>query len=159
MMTQVSFMKSMIRRGWLGWVALVCLAGTVPGLAHHSTAMYDYRNTQVVSGTVKEFLWTNPHMFIKVLVPDSQGKAVEWSVECGTPNINARHGWKRSDIKTGDKLTMEINPLRDGTPGGTLKWVQLPDGRKLWGPAQDIVALPAPAGAAPPGAAPPPRPQ
>lgn len=136
--------------------AAIALSALALGLslsasAHHSTAMYDYNNTKTVSGTVKLFQWTNPHMFVKVMIPDAQGTPVEWNVECGTPNINARHGWKKSDIKTGDKVTMEINPMRDGTPAATLKWVQLPDGRKLWGPAEDIVALPA---GGPPGAAP-----
>lgn len=152
MTTQVNCMNTM-RKEWFGWAILVSLAGAVPALAHHSTAMYDYTNTKVLSGTVKQFQWTNPHMFVKVLVPDAQGNTVEWNVECGTPNINARHGWKKSDIKAGDKLTMEINPMRDGTPGATLKWVQLPDGRKLWGPAEDLAGGP-PGGGAP--AAPPP---
>ena len=152
-------MKSTKRKKLFGWVALVGFVGAAPALAHHSTAMYDYKNTKMLSGTVKAFQWTNPHMFIKVMVPDAQGKEVEWAVECGTPNINARHGWKRSDIKPGDKLTMEINPLRDGSAGATLKWVQLPDGRKLWGPAEDIAAFPGPPGeAGAPGAQPPPPP-
>ena len=59
------------KRKLLGWVALVGLVGVVPALAHHSTAMYDYKNTKMLSGTVKAFQWTNPHMFIKVMAPDA----------------------------------------------------------------------------------------
>ncbi len=151
-------MTSTIRQRFMRWMMLVSLVGAAPAIAHHSTAMYDYKNTKVLNGTVKEFRWTNPHMFIKLMVSDAQGNSVEWSVECGTPNINARHGWKPSDIKAGDQLTMEINPLRDGTLGATLKWVQLPDGRKLWGPAEDIVAVPGPGAAGAPGPQPPPPP-
>jgi hypothetical protein len=123
----------------MGLGALAGLGMPLRAAAHHSTASYDYRNTKTLSGTVKEFQWTNPHMFIKVMVPDAQGKPVEWNVECGTPNLNARHGWKKTDVKAGDAVTMEINPMRDGTPAATLRWVQLPDGRKLWGPGIDFV--------------------
>ena len=150
-------MTHTIRRRFVWWM-LASLIGAAPAIAHHSTAMYDYKNTMMLSGTVKEFQWTNPHMFIKLLVTDAQGKSVEWNVECGTPNINARHGWKKSDINVGDPLKMEVNPLRDGSAGATLKWVQLPDGRKLWGPAQDIVAVPGAGAPGAPGAQPPPPP-
>ena len=142
-------MNSVIKRKIVLGVACVTPIGAAAlAVAHHSTAMYDYKQTKMLSGTVKEFQWTNPHMFIKVLAPDATGKQVKWNIECGTPNINARHGWKKSDLKVGDKVSMEINPMRDGTAAGTLKWVKLSDGRQLWGPASDIVALPA-AGAGP----------
>lgn len=149
-----TFFSKLMNRKQVGLVAVLGLViGATSAVAHHSTAMYDYKNTRTVEGTVKQFQWTNPHMFIKVMVPDAQGNPVEWNVECGTPNINARHGWKKSDIKAGDKVTMEINPMRDNTPAATLKWVQLPDGRKLWGPAEDIVAVPpgGPGPGSPPG--------
>ena len=93
-------------------------------------------------------------MFIQVLVPNAQGQLLQWNIECGTPNINVRHGWKSSDIKPGDKLTLTIHPMRDGTMAGTLDRVTLPDGRVLYGPGHDIVlgpgGRPGPAQAAPP---------
>lgn len=146
-------MKNLVGR-LIQCVAVIGLAGgAVTAFAHHSTSMYDNRNSRIVSGTVKEFQWTNPHMFIKLLVPDANGNTVEWYVECGTPNINARQGWKKSDIKAGDKITAEINPMRDGSPGATLKWVQLADGRRLGGLASDNAPPPGgPPGAPPPGA-------
>jgi hypothetical protein len=123
-------------------------------LAHHSTAMYDYAKAMTLTGTVTEMQWTNPHMFIKANALDAAGKQVEWSIECGTPNINSRHGWKKSDIKPGDKVVMDIRPLRDGQPGGTLVTIKLPDGRTLNGPGGDIIAGP-PGGGPPPGGFPP----
>lgn len=113
--------------------------------AHHSTAMYDYRKSMTMTGTVTVFQWTNPHMFIKAKVPDAAGKEVEWNIECGTPNINGRHGWKRSDLKPGDKVVMDIHPMLDGTAAGTLVTVKLPDGRTLHAPGGDIVTT-SPAG-------------
>ncbi len=135
----------------IGGVVLLNMLGALgPLWAHHSTAAYDYSKSEMLVGTVKDFQWTNPHMFIRVLADDAQGKPVEWNIECGTPNINVRHGWKKSDIKLGDKVSMEIHPMRDGSMAGTLVSVKLADGRLLYGPGHDIVATP-PAPAAGPG--------
>jgi hypothetical protein len=134
-----------------GWLFM-----SVPVLAHHSTAAYDYAKAVDLSGTVSAFQWTNPHMFIHVQVPDATGASSEWDVECGTPNINVRHGWKQSDVKPGEKVTMKIHPMRDGTKAGTLMILTLPNGKILYGPGNDIVA--APPGAGGPGAAGGPKP-
>ena len=128
------------------------LLSVASAMAHHSTAMYDYAKSQQLVGTVKEFKWTNPHMFITVLAPNGQGQDAEWSIECGTPNINARHGWKKTDLMPGDKVSMEIHPMRDGTSGGTLVTVKLADGRTLHGPGGDIA--PGAPISAPPGSPP-----
>jgi hypothetical protein len=108
-------------------------------------------------------------MLIRILALDAQGKQVEWNVECGTPNINVRHGWKKSDINVGDRLTLNIHPMRDGSLSGTLITVTLADGRLLYGPGNDIKAVgpppdgpghggspdaPLPPGAQPPGSQP-----
>jgi len=146
---------------------LLAISSTVS--AHHSTAAYDYSKSLTLSGTIKDFEWTNPHMFIRILALDAQGKQVEWNVECGTPNINVRHGWKKSDINVGDRLTLNIHPMRDGSLSGTLITVTLADGRLLYGPGNDIKAVgpppdgpghggspdaPLPPGAQPPGSQP-----
>jgi len=123
-------------------IGLWLIGVSTAAIAHHSTAMYDYATSMTLMGTVMEMQWTNPHMFIRARASDAAGKEAEWNIECGTPNINARHGWKRSDIKPGDKVVMDVHPLRDGQPGGTLVTVKLPDGRTLYGPGGDIVAGP-----------------
>ena len=137
-----------MRRCHWSWVAAVSLGASGVGYAHHSTAAYDYSRAMTVEGTVKEFQWTNPHMFIHLLVPDGKGQEVEWNIECGTPNINVRHGWKKSDLNPGDHVKAEIHPMHDvGTLSGTLMILTLAGGRTLYGPGNDIVA-------APPGAPP-----
>ena len=92
--------------------------------------MFDRAKEMTLVGTVKEFQWTNPHTWIQVNVPNS-GKVVEWSIEGGSPNGLARRGWKSSTMKPGDKITVVINPMKDGSNGGSLKNVTLPDGRTL----------------------------
>jgi hypothetical protein len=141
--------------------AIVALLSISSGVAaHHSTASYDYSKSVKLTGTVKEFFWTNPHMFIVLLSFNDQGKELTWNVECGTPNINVRHGWKKSDLNAGDKVSMAIHPMRDGSLSGTLMTVTLADGRLLYGAGHDIKAGPPPPGAAPSrGAEPNGRPQ
>jgi hypothetical protein len=108
--------------------AMVMAAGG-EALAHHSFAMFDHINRVTVAGTVTDFQWTNPHVFIEMQVPDGKGGASHYTVECASPNVLMRVGWKFSMIKVGDKISALINPLRDGSKGGMLETVTLADGR------------------------------
>jgi hypothetical protein len=84
--------------------------------AHHSAAMFDRSRTVTVTGTVKELQWTSPHCWLQVV---SLGPpAVEWSVEMGAPFELYRGGWRPAILKPGDKVTVVLNPTRDGSNGG-----------------------------------------
>ena len=107
------------------------LAYASPALAHHSFAMFDSQKEIMVSGTVKEFQWTNPHSWIQLNVPDAQGNMKEWSIEGATPNGLARQGWRSTSLKPGDKVSIQIHPMKNGTNGGSLIAVTLADGTKL----------------------------
>jgi len=107
--------------------AAVLLLAT-PVAAHHSFAMFDSVNKTTITGTVTRFEWTNPHVFIELDVPGSNGELKHWSVELGSPSILQRSGWKYSDVKPGQKVTAIVNPLRDGRPGGMLYRLTLADG-------------------------------
>jgi hypothetical protein len=104
--------------------AVVALLST-PVSAHHSFAMFDRSKTVTIEGTVKEVQWTNPHVWIQILVKDAAGKNVEWSIESISPNYLARIGWKPSSVKAGDRASIVINPLRDGTAGGSLQQISV----------------------------------
>ena len=99
--------------------------------AHHSFAMFDQTKTVVLNGTIAEFQWTNPHAWIEIMVTDESGAPVKWSVELNSPNNLTRQGFKRSSLKAGDKVTVVINPLRDGKKGGLFNTVTLPGGQVL----------------------------
>ena len=131
--------------------AVMAVAASLPAgaWAHHSTTAYDLTRTMTLTGTVKRFEWTNPHSWIDVEVPDGKGGGTVWAIEFGAPNLNAREGWHRDDVKVGDKVTMVIYPVRTGTAHGTLGKITLPDGRTLSG-AADFLAPNKPA--APPAA-------
>ena len=123
----------------LGFAGAAALAAyVIPAAAHHSFAMFDALKIVQLEGTVKEFQWTNPHSWIQLLVTDDKGVTTEWSVETGAPNLNVRHGWKKTDLKAGDRVTLVIYPMRDGSSHGTLANATLPDGRVLDGAADFI---------------------
>ena len=95
------------------------LAGTVR--AHHSFATFDQTQERTLVGTIKEVQWTNPHIWVQMLVKDPvTGAVAEWSIEGGSPNGLGRQGWKRSSMNAGDHVEMIIHPLKDGSKGGSL---------------------------------------
>ena len=112
---------------------------------HHSFAMFDLDREVTLEGAVKEFQWTNPHVWLQVLVLDAKGEPTEWSLEAGAPGMLTRTGWKSSMLKANDKVTVVIHPLKSGAPGGSLVKVTLPDGRVMGpgGPALRAPSKPA----------------
>src|SRR4051794_21895346 len=110
-------------------IVLAALAvSSRPLVAHHSFTMFDSVNKTTITGTVTRFEWTNPHVFIEIDVPGAGGDVKNWSVELGSPSILLRSGWKISDVRVGEKVTVIVNPLRDGRPGGMLSRLTLADG-------------------------------
>jgi Family of unknown function (DUF6152) len=110
---------------------LTLFAAVVPGVAHHSFAMFDSTKQTTLAGTVTDFQWTNPHSYIEMDVPNESGAVKHFSVEMGSPSILQPGGWKHNTLKAGDKITVVMNPLKNGDPGGLLVQASLPDGRKL----------------------------
>ena len=101
--------------------------------AHHSFAMFDMHRTLSFQGTVKQFQWTNPHSWLQVTVVDPKAGEQEWSLELGPLVGLQRAGWKPRVLQPGDKVSVVLHPLRDGSHGGRLMSVTLPDGRVLNG--------------------------
>lgn len=98
--------------------------------AHHSFAAFDRERNVILTGTVKEFQWTNPHAWIQVLVPEGDEQR-EWSIEAGSPNMMARQGWKSRTLKPGDKIALVMHPMLSGAAVGSLVSVTLSDGTVL----------------------------
>jgi hypothetical protein len=114
--------------------AAALLVGAGSAMAHHSFAMFDRDKEVTLNGTVREFQWTNPHAFIEIEVADSGGKTEKWSVEMNSPNNLTRQGWKSTLLKTGDKVSVTMNPLRDGKKGGLFVAITFPDGKVIKDP-------------------------
>ena len=113
-------------------IVAACLLAPVSGtvLAHHSFAMFDQGKEAKLVGVIKEVQWTNPHIWVQVLVNDASGKAVEWSIEGGSPNGLSHQGWKRTSLKAGDHIEIVIHPLKNGEKGGSLMHVSV-DGKPI----------------------------
>ncbi len=99
-------------------VASTLLLAAGSALAHHSFAMFDLSKTVTLKGAVKDFRWTNPHVFIQLLVKNESGTEDEWSIEMTSPEHLARAGWRPGTLKPGDELTLEVHPMREGVKGG-----------------------------------------
>jgi hypothetical protein len=114
-------------------LSISLLAASAPAWVHHSGAMFDSGKEQTLVGTITEYNWVNPHSSFKVSVKDADGKDVVWAIEMNAPQNLVRQGWKRTTLKSGDKVTVVVHPLRDGKPGGSFVAITLADGTKLGG--------------------------
>jgi hypothetical protein len=116
----------------LAIAAATVLAGSSGAVtAHHSFAMFDQTQEKTLVGTIKEVQWTNPHIWVQVMVKNaSSGQLVEWSIEGASPNALSRQGWKRSSLKAGDAVEVVIHPLKNGDNGGSLIRVSV-DGKPV----------------------------
>jgi hypothetical protein len=110
--------------------------GATPAEAHHSMAGFDRKQTVVLTGTVQEFRWENPHSSIDIDVPGKDGKVVTWKIEMTAPAYLVRQGFKRTSVKKGDMATVTANPLISGDPGALFVSIKLPDGTVLPAPRQ-----------------------
>jgi hypothetical protein len=116
------------QRFWTGVILAAAMGAALPAGAHHSFAMYEPTKTLTFKGTIKSFQWTNPHVVVWILVqPEGGGAAQEWSLETTSPGVLTRSGWTRQSLKAGDRVSVTLSPLRDGSRGGSLNSVTLLD--------------------------------
>jgi len=115
-------------------IAAAAIMFAVPAFAHHSFAMFDYNKEVTLVGEVKEFRWTNPHIHILINVPDTNGRVAEWDIEGATPNsIRRGQGWGRETLKMGDKISIVVHPMKDGTNGAMMVRATWADGKPITG--------------------------
>jgi hypothetical protein len=110
-------------------ITLAILAA--PIFAHHSFDMFDLSKSITITGTIKEFQWTNPHTFTWIDVPNDKGVVETWAIEGMSPNYLGRRGWTKHTLNPGDKVTVTIYPLKEGKRGGTFLHATLPDGKEM----------------------------
>ena len=106
---------------------LACAIGgaallAAPAFAHHSAVMFDDQKEVTVSGTVKEFQYTNPHSWLLVDVTNDDGTITTWGFEAEGPSTLTRAGIRKSDFAPGTKITITGNPMRDGRPAAA--WIK-----------------------------------
>lgn len=110
----------------LAGAAFVAFTGMA--VAHHSFAMFDQAKVVEFKGTVKDFQWTNPHSVVWVVGAPKAGVAPDvWTIELTSPGNLTRLGWTRKALNPGDRVDVQIHPLRDGQHGGSLIKIVLTD--------------------------------
>jgi Family of unknown function (DUF6152) len=90
--------------------------------------MYDRVNLIVLDGTIKVMKWRNPHVTID-FVNDATAEQPSrtWTVEVSSPGVMTRSGWTKRSLNPGDRVKVQIAPLRDGMSGGLMRQITLLD--------------------------------
>ncbi len=112
-------------------ITLALASGAGPLLAHHGAATFDTGKEVVLEGTVAEWIWANPHCFLKFEVKDKEGAVRTWVTETSNPPDMINRGWSRRSFKPGEAIKATVEPVKNGGPVGRLLEVNFPDGRKL----------------------------
>ena len=114
-----------------GLAAGALLAAALPAGAHHSYAMFDRGKTVSITGTIRTWEMINPHSYLWVNVKAESGADQVWGLEGGGTAALARAGVTKSAVKPGEKVVVDLHPLRDGRTGGMLVKIKLEDGRVI----------------------------
>jgi hypothetical protein len=110
-------------------VALVVALG-VTASAHHSAVQYDFGKSASITGVVTKFQAINPHMRLTLRVTDEKGTR-EIEVEGHSTNNMYRAGYRDGMIKVGDKITVNVAPLRNGVEGGYMVAAVMSNGQRF----------------------------
>ena len=119
------------------------LIAAVPLNAHHGNASFDTTKELTLKGKVTEWIWANPHCFLKFDAKDDTNDVRNWAVEVSNPTDMTKRGWARTSFKAGDEVTVVLQPVKGGAPVGRVRRVVLANGETLG------TGGPAPAPAAP----------
>ncbi len=113
------------------------LAVSAPLGAHHGAASFDTERELTLEGAVTEWVWSNPHCFLKFDVTDEGGAVTSWVTEVQNPIDMTARGWARTSFRAGDVVTVVLQPVKSGAPVGRIRSVLLPNGQTLYarGPA------------------------
>jgi hypothetical protein len=114
-------------------VGLALALFAAPAWAHHSFAMFDIKKTVTLKGTVKEFQWINPHAWIVLTAPVPGGEPKQWAIELPSTRSLARQGFTPKTLRPGMNISLDMHPLKDGSPGGSATGLSLtlPDGKVM----------------------------
>ena len=107
-------------------IALLLTAGVAT--AHHSFAMFDKSVEKVVTGTVVQWAFNNPHSWLRINVKNKDGSETLWSFEGSSPTQLLQRGINGFTFEPGSSILVQFCPLKDGRPGGGIGWVRLANG-------------------------------
>ena len=99
---------------------------TSPASGHHSHAMYESDLEVTLVGKVHQLQWSNPHVFLYLVVEDENGETSNWALEGGAPSALLRQGWPSGGAQPGEDVTVTVRPLKAGR-GGLIRTVTFAD--------------------------------
>jgi hypothetical protein len=114
-----------------GVAALAAALIAAPVRAHHSTAMFDQAKVTYLTGTVKQFEWINPHVWLHLTITNANGQEATWSFEGGSPVQLTQLGWKPENFHVGARVAIGFRPMKDGSRGGQIMNVTPDGGQKV----------------------------
>jgi len=120
----------MKRTGFIATTAALLALWATAVAAHHSAQQFDFGRSVAIAGVVKRFQSINPHMRLVLAVTDAKGTR-EIAFEGHSTNNMYRAGYRDGMIKVGDKITVYVAPLRDGSDGGYVTAAATADGRRF----------------------------
>ena len=112
-------------------IALFAMSWAAAAYAHHSFAAYDMARSVTVQATVKEFRWGAPHSSVVLVCKLPNGEVRQLNLVTGAPDIFVRQGISPKSLRPGDKVEATYHPNINGSAGGSLAELTLPDGRKF----------------------------
>jgi hypothetical protein len=110
---------------------VIGMAVTAPLFAHHGAASFDAGKTVLLKGTVKEWLYSNPHCLLTLEVKGADGKVTQWIAETQSPTVMYPAGYRKNSFKPGDQVTVKIEPVKSGQPVGRIIAALTVDGTQL----------------------------
>ena len=131
----------MKNRVFIVLITTAILIAAAPLTAHHGAASFDTEKELTLKGTVTEWIWANPHCFLKFDAKDDTGTVRNWVVETQNPTDMTVRGWRRTSFKAGDEVTVTLQPVKSGAPVGRVRRVVLANGQTL--ATSDAAAQPA----------------
>jgi hypothetical protein len=90
--------------------ACAAAGGAFPVLAHHSPAAYDMQALRTVEGTIAEYEWGNPHVYLSVR---ESGTDRLWVVEAFPSTAMKQYGWAADTFQRGDGVVVGGSPGRN----------------------------------------------
>jgi len=123
----------MVKRKFCTLFVLATLFSITSGSlsAHHGNAAFDAGKKVTLKGTVTEWVWANPHCWLKFDVKDDKGTVVHRVAETNNAPDMIERGWSMHSFKTGDEVTATVEPVKNGNPVGRVLSVVLPNGQTL----------------------------
>ena len=114
--------------------AVALLAGAGQVFAHHSFSATDDSSQKVeIEGVVKEFVWRNPHSFLRIDVKEKDGTTKTWALEWGSISQLSKSEMTRTTLKPGDRIIVGGEPARDqSSPRLLLQSLKRPSDGWTW---------------------------